>query len=209
MCAASLRKLLCKASAMNGSATSMAMKIARIFGTKTRVVSWICVSACNSEMATPTTSPTSISGEATSNKVSIASLATSITSGPVILSPNLNFRFYCRRFSDRHFQNVLIGRDHLVAHRDQRLHRGFGLGDCGDDVDHVGFTGRHGVRLGVGFLRRVGNGVDHVLQNRAEVRRGIRRGWAAAEACGLFAQARERGIGIGGGDGCRHGLPNL
>src|ERR1700722_2895690 len=204
--AASLRKLLCKASAMNGSATSIAIKIARIFGTKTSVVSWICVSACNSEMATPTTSPTSISGEATSNKVSIASRATSITSGPVILSPNLNFRCYWRGFSDRHFQNVLIGRDHLVAYRDQRLHRGFGLGDRGDDVDHVGFAGRYGVRLGVGLLRRVGHGVDHVLQDRAEVRRRrFRRGGAAAEARGLFGHARERGIGIGGGDRCGHG----
>src|SRR5580700_3582649 len=149
MCAASLRKLLCKASAMNGSATSIATKIAMIFGTKTRVVSWICVSACNSETATPTISPTSISGEATSNSVSIASRATSITSGPVMLSPNLNFRRHRRQFSDRHLQNVLIGRDHLVAHRNQRLHRSFGLGDRGDDVDHVGLTRRHGVRLGV------------------------------------------------------------
>src|SRR5271169_2847893 len=124
---------------MNGSATSIAMKIARIFGTKTSVVSWICVSACNSEMATPTISPTSISGEATSNKVSIASRATSITSGPVMLSPNLNFRRHRRRFSDWHLQDVLVGRDHLVAHRNQRLHRGLGLGDCGDDVDHIGF----------------------------------------------------------------------
>src|SRR6202044_481828 len=156
MRAASLRKLLCKASAMNGSATSMAMKIARIFGTKTRVVSWICVSACNSEMATPTTSPTSISGDATNNKVSIASRATSITSGPVMLSPDLNFRRPRCRFSDRHLQNVLIGRDHLVAHRNQGLHRGFGLGDRCHDVDHVGFAGRHGMGLGVGFLRRVG-----------------------------------------------------
>src|ERR1700688_48849 len=154
MCAASLRKLLCKASAMNGSATSMAIKIARIFGTKTRVVSWICVSACNSEMATPTTSPTSISGAATISRVSIASRATSITSGPVMLSPNLNFRRHRPEFSDRHFQNVLIGRDHLVAHRNQRLHRGFGLGDRGDDVDHVGFAGRYRVGLGVGFLCR-------------------------------------------------------
>ena len=36
------------------------MKIARIFGTKASVISWICVSAWNSEMATPTASPTSI-----------------------------------------------------------------------------------------------------------------------------------------------------
>ena len=40
----------CSTSPMNGSATSIATKIARIFGTKTSVISWICVSACNSEI---------------------------------------------------------------------------------------------------------------------------------------------------------------
>src|SRR5690606_34630333 len=57
------------ASPMNGSATSSARKIARIFGTKASVISWIWVSACNSEMATPTASPTSISGLATMTRV--------------------------------------------------------------------------------------------------------------------------------------------
>ena len=33
----------CSTSPMNGSAISMATKIARIFGTNTRVISWICV----------------------------------------------------------------------------------------------------------------------------------------------------------------------
>ena len=47
----------CSVSAMNGSAISSATKIARIFGTKTSVISWICVSAWNSEMATPTARP--------------------------------------------------------------------------------------------------------------------------------------------------------
>ncbi len=47
----------CIASAMNGNAISMATKMARIFGTKTSVISWICVSAWNSEMATPTSEP--------------------------------------------------------------------------------------------------------------------------------------------------------
>ena len=42
---------------MNGSAISMATKIARIFGTNTKVISWIWVSAWNSEMATPTDQP--------------------------------------------------------------------------------------------------------------------------------------------------------
>ena len=52
----------CSTSPMNGSAISIATKIARIFGTNTRVISWIWVSACTSEIATPTASPTSISG---------------------------------------------------------------------------------------------------------------------------------------------------
>ena len=77
---------LCNTSAMNGSASSMATKIARIFGTNTSVISWIWVSAWNSEMATPTTSPTSISGLATSTSVMIESRATSSTSGPVMHS---------------------------------------------------------------------------------------------------------------------------
>jgi hypothetical protein len=50
---------------MNGSAINSAIKIARIFGTKAMVISWICVSACSSEMATPTARPTSITGAAT------------------------------------------------------------------------------------------------------------------------------------------------
>src|ERR1700691_5368913 len=152
MCAVIRRKLLCSTSAMNGSAISMARKIARIFGTKTRVVSWICVSACKSETATPTINPTSIKGAATSNSVTIASRASSNTSGPVICPPFTLPLPVCgnRLLSYRHLQDVLVSRDHLVAHRNHRLHRGFGLGDRGDDVDHVGLAGAHGLGLGVG-----------------------------------------------------------
>jgi hypothetical protein len=71
---------------MNGSTSSKVMKIARIFGTNTRVISWICVSAWNSEMTTPTARPTSISGAATNTSVTIASRETSRTSGPVMIS---------------------------------------------------------------------------------------------------------------------------
>src|SRR5262249_23225986 len=71
-------------SPMNGSTISSVMKIARIFGTNTRVISWICVSAWNSEITTPTARPTSISGAATNTRVTIASRETSSTSGPVI-----------------------------------------------------------------------------------------------------------------------------
>ena len=74
----------CNASAMNGSAISMATKIARIFGTNTSVISWIWVSAWNSEMATPTARPISISGLDTITSVRMASRATSSTSGPDI-----------------------------------------------------------------------------------------------------------------------------
>ncbi len=55
----------CSFSAMNGSATRSATKIARIFGMKEMVISWICVSACSSEIAMPTTRPTIITGLAT------------------------------------------------------------------------------------------------------------------------------------------------
>ena len=92
-CAAAIRAMWpCSASAMNGSAISMATKIARIFGTNTSVISWIWVSAWNSEIATPTASPISISGLDTSTSVKIASRATSSTSGPVISRSPPSFR---------------------------------------------------------------------------------------------------------------------
>src|SRR5579871_3364604 len=86
---------LCSESAMNGSANNNVTKIARIFGTKIRVCSWIWVSAWNSDTTTPTTSPTTISGEDTTTIVQIASRATSRVSAPVIMnfhSGKLSFR---------------------------------------------------------------------------------------------------------------------
>ena len=69
---------------MNGIARSIAAKMARILGTNTSVISWIWVSAWNSEITTPTTSPTTISGLDTRTSVTTVSRATSRTSGPVI-----------------------------------------------------------------------------------------------------------------------------
>src|SRR5258708_11316406 len=80
---------LCSESAMNGSANSSVTKIARIFGTNTSVCSWICVSAWNSDPTTPTTRPTTISGDDTTTMVQIASRATSRVSAPVISIPVL------------------------------------------------------------------------------------------------------------------------
>src|ERR1700749_1266225 len=69
---------------MNGSASNNVTKIASIFGTKISVCSWIWVSAWNSDTTTPTTSPTTISGEDTTTMVQMASRATSRVSAPVI-----------------------------------------------------------------------------------------------------------------------------
>src|SRR5271169_2154618 len=186
-------KFECSRSAMNGRAISIARKIAMIFGTKTNVVSWICVSACSSEMMTPTISPTSIRGADTRSSVTIASRATSITSGPVnilILSPPPSRRPRAaadggpaETISDLHLQDVFVGRDHLVAHRDERLHRGFGFGDGGDDVDHIGLAVGDGPRLHVRFLRRLGDVIDDVFEDGAEIWAGaLRRAEPAGDA---------------------------
>ena len=53
------------ASAMNGSANTSVIKIARIFGTKASVCSWICVNAWIREITTPTTRATISSGDET------------------------------------------------------------------------------------------------------------------------------------------------
>src|SRR6185437_16207198 len=189
MWAAIRMKFECMASAMKGSAINSAKKIANIFGMKTSVVSWICVSACSSEMTTPTTSPTSISGAETSSSVTMASRATSRTSGPLImvvlpslLSLPMRACFeqappppdapHARGMSasDRHPQDVLVGRDHLVAHRDERRDGGFGFGDRRNDVDHVGFAHSDRLRLRVGLGAGCGHRVHHIFEDRAEVR---------------------------------------
>src|ERR1700759_3284844 len=124
----------CSASAMNGSARSNVTKIARIFGTNTRVCSWICVSAWNSDTTTPTARPTTISGDDTTTMVQIASRATSRVSGPVLFilafscfrhagarsEPGIS-RFRVRCFAsprndgelNRHLHDVFVGLDHL------------------------------------------------------------------------------------------------
>src|SRR3954447_16495900 len=76
----------CRASAMNGSASSSVTKIASIFGTKISVCSWIWVSAWISDTATPTRRPTIISGDDTTTMVQIASRAMSRVSAPVMFN---------------------------------------------------------------------------------------------------------------------------
>src|SRR3954470_1432789 len=151
---------------MNGRASSMATKIARIFGTKTSVISWICVSAWNSEIATPTTRPISISGLETITSVTMASRATSITSGPVIRVPFLAVGF--PRRSDLHAHDFFIRLDDLVAHRDHGADRHFGFRHGRDDVDDIGLAGHERLRLRVGFMAGLDYAADGVLQHFAE-----------------------------------------
>src|ERR1700761_6757270 len=162
---------------MNGSANNNVTKIARIFGTKTSVCSWICVSAWNSDTTTPTTRPTTIKGDDTTTMVQIASRATSRVSAPVISSTPL---YQASRNSDRHLQNVFVGRDHLVADRHQRRNLDVGLRHRGDDVHHVGLAGGHRGGLLVCLASAVHHASDRLLQQVAERR--------AAGGVGRFAR---------------------
>src|SRR5690606_39048980 len=177
---------------MNGSIASMVRKMARILGTKTRVISWICVSACNSAIATPTASPTSISGLATLISAQMASRATSSTSAPLTFPSRSAWSV---RSSDRHPHDLLIGGDHAVAHADEGLHRHFGLGDGGDHVDEVGLAGGMGERRLVGPGTGGGDVIERLLHQRREIlaRLGRLCGAAGRRSDGV---ARRRRIGV-------------
>src|SRR5262249_52213466 len=168
----------CSESAMNGSASSSVTKIARIFGTNTRVCSWIWVSAWNSDTTTPTTRPTTIKGDDTTTRVQIASRATSRVSGPVILHslfPLTPSSLRAKRSnpdcirgktldcvvaallamtSDRHLHDVFVGLDHAVAHRHQGRHRDVGLRHRGDHIHHIRLARGHRHRLRVRLAPR-------------------------------------------------------
>src|SRR5690348_10166052 len=157
---------------MNGSASRSVTKIAKIFGTNTSVCSWIWVSAWNSDTTTPTTRPTPIKGDDTTTMVQIASRATSRVSGPVIVRLAFSSCFVvpgrCEasnpesrdsglalraprndKNSNRHLHDVLIGRDHPVADRDQRRDSDIGFGNRRHHVHHIGLALRHrdGLRI--------------------------------------------------------------
>src|SRR6185437_4873886 len=193
---------------MKGKASSKVTKIASIFGTNTRVCSWIWVSAWNSDTTTPTTRPTTISGDDTTTMVQIASRATSRVSAPVIAS--LPLRKILLRWvtltpsrdgttaspnSDRHLHDVFVGRDHLVADRHQRRNLDVGLRHRGDDVHHIGLAGRHRGGLLVGFSSAVHHASDRVLEQVPE--RWTAGGGRSARG-GRIHQAGKIGVGVGG-----------
>ena len=76
----------CKAIAIAGNKINIERKIAIILGTKERVISCICVSACINAITTPTTKPISMTGEANFIVSHIASRIKSITSACSIKS---------------------------------------------------------------------------------------------------------------------------
>ena len=71
---------------MNGRKSSSDRRMTIIFGTKVRVISWICVNAWKNEIARPTTSASSIAGAPSFKATMIASRATERASADVILS---------------------------------------------------------------------------------------------------------------------------
>src|SRR5262245_34559834 len=146
-------------------------------------------------MATPTASPTSISGAETSTSVMMESRATSITSGPLMHVPS---PMHTREKSDRHPHDFFVGRDHLVAHRDQRLDGDLRLGHRRYDVDHVGAARRRRPDLVVGGAAGLHHGAERVLEHRAKTAVVALDARSLARAAGRVGHAGERRIGIGG-----------
>src|SRR5678816_40888 len=146
-------------SAMNGKAISNDRKMARIFGTKAMVISWICVSACRREMATPTASPTSITGLETTISVMMASRDTSRTSGPVMW-----LHLY------RHLHDVFVGLNHAIADGNYRVDRDLGLRNRRDSVDEIPLPASRGACLGVGFASHLDDRTDCILKHGGEAR---------------------------------------
>src|SRR5271154_666262 len=171
---------------MWGSRTIRESMITMIFGTKVSVISWIWVSACSTEMQRPTTSASSITGAPILSATMIASLPISSMSLAFTGDP------LPPRRSDRHLDDVLVGGNHLVPHRDHGLQRGIGVGERGGDLGDVRLAGD---ALQAGLLR--------VLQGVDGAAGGLLHQLGEALAAGAVAGVEARrgqhlgGIGIG------------
>src|SRR6185437_2119741 len=100
-----------------GRVMSRTTKIATIFGTKTSVISWICVSACSRPMPRPTTSAVIIAGAMTSSSTRMEERAKSMESDAVMVP------------SDRHVHVGLVG-DLARRHGLALLHRADAVLEC-------------------------------------------------------------------------------
>src|SRR6185437_1523229 len=167
-----------------GRVMSRTTKIATIFGTKTSVISWICVSACSRPMPRPTTSAVIIAGAMTSSSTRMEERAKSMESDAVMVP------------SDRHVHDGLVGGDDLVAHRHDGIERDFGLVHCVDDVDDVGLAGDLARRHGLALLHRA----DAVLECALEQVREVARPGADRARCrGGATDIGDRAVRGGGG----------
>src|SRR6195952_2183723 len=133
-----------------------------------------------SETTRPTTRATIISGPATFRNTKMPSRATSRMARPVMGSGILRLRWAADRIvrtpvkakprnragSDLHPHDLLVGRDHAVAHGHEGLEGGFALGDRGHDVDDGGLACGDGQGLRV----RVSPGLPDGIEGRAEER---------------------------------------
>ena len=50
---------------------------------------------------------------------------------------------------NRHPHHLLVGLHDTVSDRDESAERGFGLGDRGDHIDHIGLAGSEGLSLDI------------------------------------------------------------
>src|SRR5579862_4464065 len=112
-------------------------------------------------MARPTTSAVSMAGAMISKRTRMAERAKSIVSAGVMASFS--------KKSDRHVHDLLVGGDHLVAHRHHRIESEFGGIHRIDHIDDIGLAGN----LGGGGLLALLDGADRILDRAGEEVREI------------------------------------
>src|SRR6201996_86997 len=167
----------------NGKVMRSTRKMAMIFGTKTSVISWICVSAWIRPMPIPTMSAMIMAGAAISRSTQMLSRAKSMESAGVM----------CSLGSDRHLHDGLVGLDDLVADGDDGIQRDFRLVHGVDDIDDVALA-RDLLRGGL-FTRF--HRADGILHRAGEkiTEAGTLRGAGLCGGAAEFARSLISGVG--------------
>src|SRR5215813_10023311 len=161
-------------------------------------------------MTRPTTSAMSRSGPATTTAVHSPSRMISITSASVIF---LRSRSCDPRppaaASDRHPHDVLVGRDHLVAHGDNGLQRHFRVVDGHDHVADVDIAGHALHRLLFAFPQAIYGALRGILEGRGEPAALLGRRDAALRIGRRLAQAGNVAIGADAAGEGRDGIHDV
>src|SRR5262245_58000366 len=156
---------------MNGSIRTLPTATATIFGTKTSVLSWICVSAWRKPIPRPTISAIAKAGPEISSAVHIPSRVISMMSASVMFLARVHSELFvplAPRSSDRHAHDFLIGLDDLVAHGDGRLQRYFGVVHCEYHVADIHIAGNAVDRLQLAGLEALDCRLRGVLERTGE-----------------------------------------